>query len=157
MVSSLIGIHAASGEIGSILFLWVFIELLNSNEQRINRAKKEALFGFLSFILSWIIGGYYYLTTYANIIKPLIKESTNSYAHLIVMETKEHAFLLLPILSCIIFCILKNDSKEILKNNKYRKSLLFLSLLTFLIGMSMAFMGYLISAAARFALEVKLL
>ena len=73
------------------------------------------------------------------------------------METKEHAFLLLPILACIVYCILKNNSNEILKNKNYRKSLSFLSLLVFLIGMSMAFMGYLISTAARFALEVKLL
>lgn len=157
MVSFLIGLHAALGEIGSILFLWVFVELLNPNQQTINRAKKAALIGFLFLVLSWLIGGYYYVNIYGSEVKPLIKESTQSYAHLIVMETKEHAFLILPILSCIIFCILKNDSKEILKNKKYKKSVLILSLITFLIGMSMAFMGYIISTAARFALEVKLL
>lgn len=157
MASALIGVHAALGEIGSILFLWVFIEILNSTEKSINRAKKAALIGSILFLLSWVIGGYYYLTIYGPNVKPLIKESSISWAHSIVMETKEHVFLLLPLLSTLIYFIIKNNSKEIIKDKKLRTSILILSLLTFMIGMSMAFLGYLISSATRLALEAKVL
>ena len=73
MGSSLIGLHAAFGEIGSILFLWIFIELLNPSEKSLKRSRKAALAGFLFLILTWIIGGYYYIKTYGTIVKPLIK------------------------------------------------------------------------------------
>ena len=157
MINPLIGIHAALGELGSILFLWVAIELFNPTDKRIKRAKFVALLGFIFLFLSWIIGGYYYVKFYGLDVKPLIKESSASWAHLIVMETKEHVFLLLPVLSILTYFMIKNSKNELLKNNKLKNSVVTLSILIFLIGMSMAFMGYLISSAARLALEVKVL
>lgn len=157
MINFLVGLHAGLGELGSILFLWVAIELFNPDSKRINRSSKIAFIGFILLLISWLIAGIYYTTDYGANIKPVIKESSNAWAHNVIMESKEHIFILLPFLSFVTFLLLRNYQKELLKDHKYRKSLVFLSILIFLIGLSMAFLGYLISSAYRAALEVKVI
>ena len=157
MVHPLIGVHAALGEIAGILFVWIFAEILNPTEKRLKRAQKLALVGSLFFVLSWITGGYYYVKYYGTSVKALIKEGPSPWAHSIIMETKEHIFLLLPFIAIFTYLLIKYYSKDIIKNKSLKKATLLLCLLTFLISMSMAFMGYLISTAARLALEVKVL
>jgi hypothetical protein len=155
MAHPLIGIHAALGEIGIFAFLWVFVELLNPTEERIKRAKIVACIGTILIFLSWLAGGYYYVKIYGPDVKPMIKEGPQPWAHKVVMETKEHVFLLLPILSLFTVALMKKH--DLLNNSEARKSILKLCVLILLIGLSMAFMGYLISTGARTALEAKVI
>ncbi|MBI4159254.1 hypothetical protein HY500_03270 [Candidatus Woesearchaeota archaeon] len=157
MVSSLIGIHAALGEIAIFAFIWVFIELLNPSEQRIKRAKKAAVIGVILFFMSWIVGGYYYVNYYGKNVKPIIKEGPVPWAHEIFTETKEHIFLFLPFLSILTLGLIHKSGKALIKDKKTRSSILTLTFLIVLIGLAMAVMGYLISTGARAALEAKLL
>ena len=62
-----------------------------------------SLLGFLSFIASWLTGGYYYVEYYGGAVKPIIKAGEYPWAHLVVMEAKDVIFLFLPILG---FCLL---------------------------------------------------
>ncbi len=152
MVNSLIGIHLAVGEIAILSFVWVIAELINPDIKRLRRAKIAALIGVVFFFLSWISGGYYYLTEYGSVIKPMIKAGASPWAHKIVMETKEHVFLMLPFLAFLVYGIIANKGKEILSSKNFRKWTLYLSGLVVFLGATMAFMGYLISSAARDAL-----
>jgi magnesium-transporting ATPase (P-type) len=152
MVNPLIGIHLAIGEIAILSFIWVIVELINPDIERIRRAKIAALVGVIFFFLSWITGGYYYLTEYGSVVKPMINAGASPWAHKIVMEVKEHVFLMLPFLAVLVYGIISNKSKEILQNKNFRRWTLYLSTLVVFLGMLMAFMGYLISSAARDAL-----
>ena len=151
MPHPLIGLHATLGEIGIFAFLWVFVELLNPSELRIKRAKIASLIGLTFFILSWIIGGYYYVSFYGTDVKPVIKEGPQPWAHSIVMEAKEHIFLFLPFLAVIASLLIMNVR---VNETKKLKSILKLSALIIITGFMMALMGYVISTGFRGALEV---
>lgn len=153
MTHILIGLHAGLGELGILAFVWVFIELLNPTETRLKRAKIAAIIGSLSFFLSWISGGYYYVEFYGSIVKPLIKDGPTPWAHSVITETKEHVFLFLPFLSLFVTGLLCKYSDNVHKIKKYRVHILLLSGLIFVLGASMAGMGYLISSGMRDALE----
>ena len=147
----LIGLHAGIGEIGALSFLWVFIELLSPNLQRVARAKVAAMIGVVALFTSWIIGGYYYVTFYGANVKPAIKAGPMPWAHLVMTETKEHVFLILPFLAILILGLIHAHKEQLLKGERI-KSILILSLLVFLISMAMAGMGYMISSGFRSAI-----
>ncbi len=155
MVSPLIGLHAAFGEIGIVAFIWVFVELLNPTPKTIKRAKIAALLGVILFFLSWIVGGYYYLYTYSANVKPLIKVGPQPWAHEIFTEIKEHVFLFLPFISLFTYSLLRKHEKNLPTDKKARRAILYLCVLIVIIGALMGLMGYLISTGARTALEVK--
>lgn len=151
-MSILIGAHAFLGEIGIACFLWVFIEMLNPTESSIKRAKIASLIGVILFFASWIVGGYYYATDYGASVKPVIKEGPQPWAHLILMEVKEHIFLFLPFISILAYSLISKFQLN-QKDSKTKKSISLLSLLIIFMGALMALMGYLISSSYRLALE----
>ena len=155
MVHPLVGIHAALGELGIFAFLWVLVELINPTNTRIKRAKIAAILGVIFIFSSWLAGGYYYLNYYGDNVKPLIKEGPNPWAHLIFTETKEHIFLFIPLLSILVLGLIYKNN--LLKNNSARKSIIIISALIVLLGLTMAAMGYIISTGARAALEAKVI
>ncbi len=156
MVNPLVGIHAALGEFAILSFFWVFVEILNPTEQRIKRAKIVAALGVIFIFISWIVGGYYYVNVYGSNVKPIIKAGPSPWAHSVFMETKEHIFLFLPFLSLLTLGLIYKHQKRLINNAAARISVLMLSALIVLIGLSMIGMGYIISSGARTALEAKL-
>ena len=56
----------------------------------------------ISFFLSWLSGGYYYVVHYGKAVKPLIKAGPYPWAHTVVMEAKEHIFLFLPFCALVV-------------------------------------------------------
>ena len=155
MVHPLIGIHAALGELGIFAFVWVFVEMLNPTDKRIKRAKIAALLGLIFLLISWLAGGYYYVEYYGPNVKPLIKAGAQPWAHSVFMETKEHVFIFIPFLAAVTAAILFKFQNKLLQMKEATNSVLFLSGLIVLLGLSMAVMGYLISTGARIALEAK--
>src|SRR3989344_8712170 len=95
----LIGVHAGFGELGLAAFFWVAIELLSGQPANLRRARRVAVVGLLALLLSWVLGGYYYVVHYGPEVKPLIKKGPMPWAHGIIMETKEHVFLFLPFMA----------------------------------------------------------
>ena len=147
-------IHAGLGELGAICFIWVLIELINKKEDGLKRARNASLIGSLAILASWFVGGYYYVVTYGSQVKPVIKASQYNWAHSIVMETKEHVFLFLPILACTVWLLLNSSDSWKAMTDKGRKSIAVLTTLVFLIGFSMALLGFLITASSRAALAL---
>jgi len=88
-------------------------------------------------------------------VKPLIKAGPQPWAHSIIMEAKEHIFLMLPFLGFICYAFIRKYEKELAKgtNKQTRKAVLLLLGLTIFLGVLMAFFGYLISSGYRTALE----
>lgn len=151
-ISLYILLHAGLGDFGSLLFLWVMVETINATDKGFVRAKTVSLIGLLLFVASWIVGGYYYVVTYGSAVKPVITASEFSWAHSIIMETKEHVFLFLPVLAVLVWLVLKSAKgwKDMTKEG--RTALGVLSIFVFLLGFSMALMGFLIAVGARAAL-----
>lgn len=153
MVNPLVGIHAALGEMGVSAFFWTFIEMISPDKKRLRRARVAAMLGVILFFMSWIIGGYYYSTYYGESVKPVIKEGPQPWAHSVMMESKEHIFLFLPFLGIVVFSLVSLAGERMIKDAKLRKSFLIVTGIVILIGLAMAFMGYLISSGFRSALE----
>ena len=156
MANPLIFVHAVAAEVGLFAFLWIVVELLNPSDARINRAKIAALIGVVCLLLAWILGGFYYVEVYGDVIKPVIKASDAKWVHSIVMEVKEHVFLFLPILSASVATLLFRFDKDLLTRTDARVSIILLSGLIFLLGFAIAGMGALIGAGYRMALEAGL-
>lgn len=156
MVNSLIGVHAVLGELGIASFLWVFVEMLKPTPSRLHRAKIAAFLGVVFFFASWIIGGYYYSNIYGAVVKPIIKEGPQPWAHAVFMEAKEHIFLFLPFIAIFAYTMIIRFQSHLRgdKDPKARKAILAICILILLLGAMMATMGYLISSGYRAALEV---
>ena len=145
----LVGLHLGFAILAIDGFIWLFGEILARSEHR-GRIMFSAVLGIVGFALSWLIGGYYYVTYYGPIVKPIIKASSAPWAHAIAMEAKEHIFLfIIPMAFTALFAALLG--KQVLENSKIRKPLLVLIAVIAIIGLSLGAMGFIISAAARWA------
>lgn len=145
----LVGLHLGFAIIGIDAFLWLLGEIV-ADAKSFARRRAATLIGIGGFLVSWIFGGYYYVIYYGTIVKPEIKAGLAPWIHSIVMETKEHIFLfLLPLALTAFFLTLLN--KETFENLKLKPLSLFLVLLIVGIGLAIGAMGFMISAAARWA------
>jgi len=149
----LIGLHAALGEAGALLFLWVLVEMLDPSESRLRRARLAALLGTLFLIGSWVVGGFYYVTEYGAAVKPIIKSGPLPWAHSVITETKEHVFLFLPFLAMLALGLLKRYKDEFVQNRGARIAVIITSAFITLMAFAMAGMGFIISSGFRAALE----
>ena len=145
----LVGLHLGFAILGIDGFIWLFGEILARSTHR-GRILLSGVLGVAGFALSWLIGGYYYIKFYGSIVKPIIKASAVPWAHAIAMEAKEHIFLfIIPMVFTVLFAALLDVPT--LDAAKLRKPLLILTALVVLVGLSMGVMGFIISAAARWA------
>ncbi len=143
----LIGLHLGAAIVGIDAFLWFAGEAKNANP-RIKRLRIPGILGLISFILSWIFGGFYYVTYYGSLVKPIIKSGLAPWAHNIAMETKEHVFLfIIPLAAtAAIIAFLSQEEFDGLKIN--RQALLLAGFIAFL-GLAIGLAGFVISSAAR--------
>jgi len=153
MVDFLVLIHAKIGEIGLLAYLWVLFELWNPNETRIRRAKAAALIGLGCLFITWVAGGYYYVNVYGSEIKPVIKASDLRWVHSVVMETKEHVFLFLPLLAILTTSLIFRFGMELVENKNMKRITILLAGLICFFGFFVAGMGEIISWGYQSALE----
>ena len=154
MVSMLVGLHAVVAEIGLFAFIWVFVELLNPTEVRIKRAKIASIIGVSFLVLSWFVGGAYYVGDYGTDVKPVIKSGDAAWTHGIAMEVKEHVFLFLPILAIVTSLLIFRYDNEIIRKEGEKIAIDLLAGLIFLMGFAMAGLGIMISMGFRYTLEL---
>ena len=143
----LIGIHLGFGIIGIDAFLWL-VGILKGDGGSQKSMVITAIIGTISFVVSWIAGGYYYVVYYGTLVKPVIKSGVAPWVHNIVMETKEHIFLfIIPLAMTVLFITFLN--KEEMDRLNLRRIALWLSLAIAVIGLLVGAMGFMVSAAAR--------
>ncbi len=143
----MVPLHVFTGELGGILFLWVFIELINNSERSLLRARMVAFWAIVAELVSWGTVAAYYLTHYQQAVKAVIKESNWPWAHGVILETKEHIFMFIPILAIAgYFAILQLQRAN---DDGLRKALKWVSIVIFLMAFLMAGLGFIVSLAAR--------
>ncbi len=101
---TLIG-HILFGLIGVFASLGVTLALVGKKYNH-SLARYSSITAFVAYMLSWLLGGWYYVTFYGSVVKPVIKDGPYPWAHLIVMESKEHIFLMLPILAAVLAIVI---------------------------------------------------
>ncbi|OHA64918.1 MAG: hypothetical protein A2843_02625 [Candidatus Wildermuthbacteria bacterium RIFCSPHIGHO2_01_FULL_48_27b] len=145
----LVGLHLGFAIIGIDFFLWLLGEFIAEPVKRF-RLRIVAFIGLAGFLLSWIIGGYYYIKFYGPLVKPIIKAGAAPWAHAVAMETKEHVFLfIIPMALTALF--ISFLSKEQFSNSKLKlPTILFIGSMV-AVALAIGAMGYIISAAARWS------
>ena len=143
----LIGLHLGFAILAIDAFLWLLGEVI-ADAGSPRRRLAAAAIGSISFILTWIVGGYYYVTFYGPLVKPVIKAGNAPWAHAIAMEAKEHIFLFVIPIAVTVFLLARLNANE-LQSLGLRKGLIHLTAIVAGLGLSLGLMGFIISAAAR--------
>lgn len=143
----LIGLHLGFAILGIDAFLWLLGEVV-ANAGSVKRRISAATIGLIGYVLTWIIGGYYYVKFYGPLVKPIIKAGSAPWAHAIAMEAKEHIFLFAVPLAFVLYFLARLETNE-LRTFNLRKKFIFLTFIAAALGLSFGLMGFIISAAAR--------
>src|SRR3989338_3443666 len=138
----LIGLHLGFAILGIDALLWLLGEVV-ANAGSVKRRFIAATLGLVGYVLTWIIGGYYYVKFYGPLVKPIIKAGSAPWAHAIAMEAKEHIFLFaIPI--AITICFLTRLNAGELESLGLRKGFIYLIAIAAGIGLSLGLMGFII-------------
>jgi len=103
-----------------------------------------ATIGFLS---AWISGAYYYVAYYGKAVKPVIVKGASPWAHQVVMESKEHVFIMLPFMAITLWLLVRVLEEQ--QNEGAKKAGGILALMALLMGVFVAGAGIIISGAVR--------
>ena len=143
-------LHSLTGGFTVLLFSWIIIEMQNPGPESLNRARIAAYLGALLTVAGcWIIGGYHYLTTYRENIRGIILAGSQPWAHEVIMETKEHIFLFLPMVAILLALGLhsvRGEGTEMAE--EVRKSVIVTAALALFLVILMLVMGAVLSNAA---------
>jgi len=139
--------HIILGVVGLIANYATLIALLKKSASK-TFLVASATIAAVSYVLSWLAGGYYYVLYYGDTVKPLIKEGVYPWAHLIFMEWKEHVFLMLPpaavVLALVIWLSQRSESDA-----RLSRSLVFLTATITVLATLITLSGIIISGGAR--------
>lgn len=150
----LVFFHLVFGELTGVSLLWAIKELVYIGRERLKWLRISLWLAFANAVLAWAVGGTYYLFFYP-FVKPVIKEGPQPWGHLVIMEAKEHIFLILPVLTFLLAIFAAKRSHALLESPALKKKFLWLTSLATLLVFSMAVLGYLITWGARTALWLK--
>lgn len=154
LLQYLLIIHVFLGLLGIAAFYAALMVLLKPlNPLKIKLLKIYSLAGFVSFILSWFSGGYYYVIYYGFAVRPLIKAGEYPWIHTVLMETKEHIFLFLPFFALAAAAGIYLFSGNLEQNPRIKKQIAFVCAIITIIGAAIALMGMAISGAAMIEYE----
>ena len=134
-------LHVLFGVLGIILAVALLVYILNASEKNIPKIKSISLLTGLSMVLSYLIGGWWYVTYYAA-ERDIIRAGSWKWAHTFFMEWKEHFFFALLFLGILLPVIAYRNDLSVLEN---RRLLLVVTLLVVIIGLAMDGSGAIIS------------
>lgn len=146
LFKNLLSFHIFLGVGATAIFGYVWMNLKNP-DYKITAVKILSVLGTLALFASWIIGGYYYLYYYGANVKPKILAGSQPWAHKLIMEAKEHIFLIMPfiaIVSLLAVFLLKDKFET---EPQIKKSVSALFALNAILGILMIIMGFIISGA----------
>lgn len=148
LLSTTLFIHIIFGVIGvaSMYALWMSIL---KREPKLQSLKIFSLGSLIAILISWLAGGYYYLTYYGSAVKGIIKKGAYPWAHNIVMEAKEHIFLFLPFMLVVATLIIFIYGSRLNQNETLKRPLVYLIALATILGIAITFSGMAISGAVR--------
>jgi len=146
------GLHVASGELALLFTIWMMVEVAwGPVERGILRAKIASLTGTILIFVHWLLSGVYYVIYYGPEVKPIIKAGPWPWAHSLVMESKEHVFLFLPLLALLLLFMVWKYSDELKENREIRFSILAVGGVAIFLLLLMVWGGFLVSSGYRIA------
>jgi len=151
-VKNLVLIHSISGSIAAFGLTWIIVEIRHLTRNGIMRVKLASYaVAFFNIFGCWIVGGYHYLTAYGSKVKPIIKAGSQPWAHQIIMETKEHVFIFLPIISLLLAMTLITKSQDdiLLTDHRSRRAVIAIASLALFMVLLMFVTGVVISSAGN--------
>ncbi len=146
----LVGIHLVLAIVGIDAFLWLLGEIV-ANAGSVRRRTAVVIIGIFGFLGSWIAGGYYYVTFYGPLVKPVIKAGSAPWAHTIAMEAKEHMFLFIIPLAVTALLLTRLDAAT-LNGYGLKRVAAWLAGTVAGLGLAIGLLGFVISAAARWGI-----
>lgn len=146
--SSALIVHVLTGLIGIIAAYTILIELLR-REPVIKKVLTSSLVSVVAYVLSWVSGGYYYLTFYGAQVKPLILKGPYPWAHSIFTEAKEHVFLFLPFIALVTWLVVRAHKTTLNQQPQLKKSVIWLTAVQVLIGVFVTISGFIMSGSVR--------
>lgn len=141
-------LHVVFGVIGVLASYAVVMQLLKRVSCK-GTLLVSAYSAALAYFLSWFSGGYYYWFYYGSKVKPVIKEGAYPWAHLVIMEAKEHVFLFLPFATLALALALHDMYPHLESEARLKRAFVSLALVIAIIATIITFSGILISGAAR--------
>ena len=139
-------VHIFLGTLG-VIFLTAYLLSILKKDADLKWLKINSFSALLSFVGSWISGGYYYVSYYGKSVKPVILKGEFSWVHTVLTETKEHIFLFLPFLTLVIFIATYFLQSDINKDRKLAISIAGLCFTTATIALAVMLFGIIISGA----------
>jgi len=140
--------HIILGLVGIMALYMVWMGLLKKSP-KIDFLKWASVVSAVSFFASWLSGGYYYVLYYGGVVKPVIKAGEYAWAHSIVMETKEHIFLFLPVATVFLAIALFARGSDLEKSPALKRSLVYVAGISTLIAIAITLGGIIISGSVR--------
>jgi hypothetical protein len=144
-------LHPTFGVLAIIATVWVFVETLNAREVNAGRIRNVGVLAAVLMWLSYIVGGYWYVVYYGA-DKAIINAGPWPFAHSFFMETKEHVFLMLLLLSTFLAIAVQG---QVVRVKAARDLVLWVSGLVVLMGLAMEGAGAFISMGVKVALLAK--
>lgn len=145
-IALILHVLAGVGGVIAAYALWMGLLHFKPNFKKVLR---YAGWSFIFYAITWVTGGYYYLTYYGSKVKPVILASAYPWAHTLMTELKEHLFLFLPFLAVVIYLVVRGQQQQLLEQPKIRRALLWLVGVDVVLGIVVTLAGASISAAAH--------
>ncbi len=142
-------LHAGLGIVGILLAVALFMDVLNVSSKNVGRIKSLSLLVAIFVVLSYVIGGYWYVTKFIQ-DRAIILKGPWPWGHTFFMEVKEHAFFLLLLLS--IYLPISVHKNVPLADKDSRKLVLGITLMVIVLGLVMEGAGAIISKAVTVGL-----
>ncbi len=142
-------LHPTFGVLGVLAAVWVFVDTFNASPGTQGRIHTASL-AVASFMwLSFLIGGYWYVTYYGA-DRDIIKAGPWPLAHGFVMETKEHVFFTLLLLAT--YLPFATSHKNLTDDSGVRRLVLVSAALIVLLGLAMEGAGAVVALGVKMGL-----
>jgi hypothetical protein len=141
--------HVLFGILGILFAVALFMDVLNASERNFGRLKIMSWIILISMVLSFIVGGYWYVLYYSE-HRGIITAGPWPWAHTFFMEVKEHLFFTLLIL-CLYLPIAVYDGLPLTTKNA-KRLILGLCVLIVLLGLFMELSGGMIEQGIKMCL-----
>jgi hypothetical protein len=151
MIDIILMAHVFFGMLCILAALWVFVDVLNANENNLNRIKWISRAVAVSMWLAFIVGGYWYVVFYPA-DKAIILKGPWPFAHKYFMETKEHLVIMLLLLATYLPIATSNN---LAANKDARRLVLCVAGIIPLLGLMIEGHGAIIAMGVKVALLAK--
>lgn len=141
-------LHAAFGELGTLLAVWIAAELVRVDAASLPRIRHLSCLCATLMWMAAFVGGFWYLSYYPA-DKAAVIAGPWPWAHTVIMETKEHIFFLLLLVAN--FMPIAVRWSDPVGNAKHRRLAIATAVTIAVLGLSMVELGNLVNMGFRMA------